>query len=314
MMSERYKYLKGFTFNACYVRTRSVISFAAQKWVDSDPLEQRPTAIFFYYPEKSEERKWAVSGIGHATGIHGCAAFQPEERWVFVLDDGEVYVVGKGDDDYEKPVSNKQNLFFSNVKAIRCGHAVAVGGRRKVFIRKAPNQWVKLDNGLFPQGDQTDLNYAGFDDIDGFSENDMYACGGRGDLWHYDGNIWRNIDLQTNAVLKNICCGDDGMVYITTNRKQVLRGRGQMWETIEQEKTDRIIESIVSYRDRIIVSTVSELYAVEENEFKLAGLGEPPMNSKAHLAAGDGILVVAGHDEAVMFDGNAWSVILKPAL
>ncbi len=30
----------------------------------------------------------------------------------------------------------------------------------------------------------------GFDDLDGFSEQDMYAVGGAGDVWHYNGEIW----------------------------------------------------------------------------------------------------------------------------
>jgi hypothetical protein len=36
------------------------------------------------------------------------------------------------------------------------------------------------------------------------------------------------------------------------------------------------------------------------------------MNSKALIAAGDGILLVAGSDEAAMYDGKKWTVILEP--
>jgi hypothetical protein len=309
---KRYKYLKEFTFGSCIVRTRAILGFTAQKWLDDDPLEQRETAVFFYYPEKPDESKWAVSGLGQATGVHGCAAFVPEERWVFVLDDGEVYVVGKGDDDYEKPISAKPNLYFSNARAVRRGRAVAVGSRRKVFIREAKDRWTQLSNGLFPQGDKTDLEHAGFNDIDGFSEKDMYACGGRGDLWHYDGNRWRQVDVPTDAVLQNICCGEDGLVYITTNRRHVLIGRQTSWEVLEQEETEELLESIIWYGDTAIVSTLSSLYAVSRTSFGVPDIGAPPLKTTPLIGAGDGVLLVAGSDEAAMYVDKKWTVILEP--
>lgn len=308
----RLEELSGFEFNGCFVRTRNIIGFTGQKWENSDSLEPRETAVFFYYPDEPPDEAWAFSYLGEATGVYGCAVLEPEERWIFVTDDGEVYAVGQGDDDWEAAISKKPNLYFSNVKAIRKGHAIAVGPRRKVFLRKAANNWVQLVNGLFPQGDETDLKHAGFRDIDGFSEQDLYACGGKADLWHYDGKVWTRIDLPTNAVLKNICCADDGIVYITTNRKDLLKGRGTSWDVIDQEATEEVFESIVCYNAKVLISTVSAIYTVDDTGFREANLGEPAMNSRAHLGAGDGILVVAGINEAALYDGNTWSVILEP--
>jgi len=312
-MGKRYKYLDGFVFSSCCIRTKEIIGFTAQHWANSDSLEQRRTAVFFYYPTNARDRMWAISGIGDATGIHGCAVFAPEERWVFVTDDGEVYVVGKGDDGFEAPIAHKSNLYFSNVKSVRGGHAIAVGPNRKVFMRKAKNHWVQLSRGLFPQGEDTNLEHAGFRDIDGFSESDLYACGGLGDVWHYDGDVWVQIDVPTNSAVEKLCCAEDGKVYITTNRREILVGRGATWELTRQELTDKVFESIVDYRGQVIVSTESALFNADGGNFRPAGLNEPRMKSKAHLAAGDGILVVAGSDEAVMYDGQAWSVILEPA-
>jgi hypothetical protein len=311
-MADRYQHLTGFEFSGVSVRSPQIIGFPAQKGPFDDPLEQRNTAAFWYYPQKPPEKQWAVRYLGNATGAHLCAAFKPNERWVCVTEDGEVCVVGQGDNEWESPIIKKPNVYFSNVKSVRKGHAIAVGIRRKVFLRTAPNRWVQLDTGLFPQGEQTDLENAGFSDIDGFSEEDMYACGGKADLWHYHGKLWTRIDLPTNAVLKNLCCADDGNVYITTNRKEVIKGRDATWEVIEQEETTDVLESIVSYDGKVLIATVPAIFTVEGTVFKPASLGEPDMKSKAHLAAGNGILVVAGSDEAALYDGKAWSVILAP--
>lgn len=311
-MAKRYRYLKNFVFGSCHVRTREILGFTAQKWPNTDPLEQRETAVFFYYRDEVPDDRWAVSGIGHATGVSGCASFKPEERWIFLTDDGQVYVVGQGDDDYESPVSADPVLYFSNVKSVRNGHAIAVGPNRHVFLRRGPDDWVRLEAGLYPDAEETNLEHAGFSDLDGFSEQDMYACGGRADLWHYDGGRWTQVELPINAVLERVCCGDDGFVYITTNLRAVVRGRGTAWDVITDGQPEQVLESMVCYDQKIIVSTVSELYVVDAFGFRPARLGEPKMKSKAHLAAGDGVLLVAGADEAAVFDGSKWEVILMP--
>ena len=108
----RYKYLDGYEFSGCALGRRTTISLFGHKWQEDDALEVRPTGIFFFYPNKPPEQQWAYREIGQTTGIHGCASFVPNGRWVFLTDDGKVYVVGGGDDDFEKPVTNKKISSF----------------------------------------------------------------------------------------------------------------------------------------------------------------------------------------------------------
>ena len=138
----------------------------------------------------------------------------------------------------------------------------------------------------------------------------MYACGGRGDLWRFDGSHWYNTDIPTNVGLKNVCCAKDGFVYVTTDRKEILRGRNDEWDIVTQDLTDEVFEGIVEFEQNVIVSTVSSLYRVDGGTFRPANLDEPQMESRAHIAAGDGVLVVAGRECAAIFDGSSWATIL----
>ena len=310
---QRYEQLDGFELSGCAIRRRNIIAFWGQKWDNPDPLDIRPTRVFFFYPEKPEERRWAWREPAETRGFRGCAVTVPEERWVFVADDGEVYVVGGGVDAFEGPISSAPRYFFSNVKNV-AGKAVAVGPRRTVFIRDAPNSWRQLADGLFPQGDQTNLDAAGFSDIDGFSESDMYACGGRGDLWHFDGRRWTPMDVPTNDNLWRLRCASDGNVYVITGRRAILFGRNQSWSMVTQDLTEQVLESIVEFQNRVIISTESALFEMVGGAFQVAQLGEmPPMRSRSFLAAGDGILLVAGSRDACSFDGTAWAVIMPAA-
>ncbi len=234
----------------------------------------------------------------------------PEERWVFVADDGLVYTIGGGVDAFEEPIASRPFFFFSNVKRVS-GRAHAVGPCRKVFVRESPDEWRQLEAGLFPQGVQTNHDYSGFSDIDGFSESDLYACGGRGDLWHFDGRLWEQVDIPTNDNLWRLCCASNGIVYVVTGSRQILMGRDQRWTLVSQDLTDQQLESIVAFQGKVIVSTESVLYEMVGDKLQFASLGDmPAMRSCSFLSAEDGILVVAGSRDACCFDGTKWSVII----
>jgi hypothetical protein len=310
---KRYEALAGYELAGCAIRRWNIIAFWGQQWDNPDPLDVRPTRVFFYYPDEPAEAQWAHRDPGRTRGFRGCATAIPDERWVFVADDGEVYVVGGGVDAFESPITGKPFSFFSNVKRVDPGRAIAVGPRRKVFVRQAPNNWLQLAEGLFPEGEQN-LDTAGFSDIDAFSPTDMYACGGRGDLWHFDGNVWIQIDVPTNDNLRRLCCASNGIVYVLTGRGQLLTGRNQIWSVISQDLTNQPLESIVDFRGRVVISTQAELFEMADNTFQPAALGNvPPMRSRSFLAVGDGILLVAGSSDACSFDGTTWSVIIPSA-
>lgn len=241
--------LEGYEFSGCAIRRWSVISFFGTKWEDKDALETRDTAVFYYYPDETPDEQWAFAEIGTSTGIHGSAAFLPKEQWVFVMDDGEVYVAGGGGSGFERRISGQKGAYFRNVKGVAGGYAYAVGTERKVYRREAENKWTKLNSGLPATASDDDV---GFDDLDGFSDSEIYACGGKGD----------------------------------------------------------ILEQLVWYQDRIYVSTTDELFEIVNGVFRPCHLNVPKQESYARLASGDGILVVAGADQACMYDGSQWKTIL----
>lgn len=309
---DKFEPLDGFELAGCAIRRWNIIAFWGQEWSNPDPLEVRTTRVFFYYPDEHEDDRWAYREIGQARGLRGCGAMLPEERWVFVADDGEVYAVGGGVDAFEDPIVAKPYHFFSNVKCIRSGKAYAVGPRRKVYVRESPDTWRQLAAGLFPDGAQTNLDASGFADIDGFAEDDLYACGGRGELWHFDGKAWSRVDVPTNENLFRVCCASDGLVYVITGGRELLIGRGQNWTMVGQDLTEANFESIVEFGTKVVLSTESALFEVVNGLVRPASLGTmPPMRSCSFLAVGDGIMVVAGSGDACSFDGTTWSVIIK---
>jgi hypothetical protein len=309
---DKFEPLDGFELAGCAIRRWNIIAFWGQQWGDTDLLDVRTTRVFFHYPDEPEGDRWAYRELGKTRGLRGCGAVLPQERWVFVADDGEVCVVGGGVDGFEAPIVATPRSFFSNVKTIRPGQAYAVGPRRKVYVRDAPDTWRALDAGLLADAGQATHDASGFTDIDGFASDDLYACGGRGELWHFDGAVWRPIDVPTNANLLRLCCAaSTGLVHVVTDGHELLVGRGQRWSLVGHALTAQRFESIVEFGTKVILSTQSAVFECANGSVQPLSLGEmPPMRSCAFLAAGDGILVVSGSSGACSFDGAAWSVIV----
>jgi hypothetical protein len=57
------------------------------------------------------------------------------------------------------------------------------------------------------------LGNCGFEDVDGFSAQDVYLVGKAGDVWHFDVQTARPLDFPSNVSLYCVCCGGDGKTY-----------------------------------------------------------------------------------------------------
>jgi hypothetical protein len=267
--------------------------------------------IFFYNPGKAIADQWAAREWDQTTGIHGCACYQPNERWVFVADPGEVYVVGQGDDGDEAKVFKEKHSYISSVRCVAGGFAYAVGTGRKVFRRTGPNRWERLSTKELIASLPADLGDAGFSDIGGYSAKDVYACGSRGDLWHFDGKRWKALQCPTNANLEKLVCATDGNVYITTNRNEIVVGRDNKWKVMAVDIGDQLLQEIVSYKKHVIVSTDEDIFDVASGKATPLPFGKPSMSNFAHLASADGVLLVAGVDESFWYDGKRWNKIFQ---
>ena len=77
--------------------------------------------------------------------------------------------------------------------------AYVVGMSRTAYRCDGEDRWVRIEKGLrCPKGDDSD---AGLTSIHGFRENDVYAVGWEGEIWHFDGKRWAELDSPTTS-----CC------------------------------------------------------------------------------------------------------------
>jgi hypothetical protein len=235
------------------------------------------------------------------------------------------------------------------------GKAYVAAAWRTVYRREGPNNWTCLcgnDQEEIEAFKKTNRDY-GFNDIGGFAEDDIYACGGDGDVMHYNGKSWRQLYCPTNEELHAICCAPDGKVYIGSDQGSVVVGRGDQWEILKS-KAPKPIYDMTWFKDRLYIACptygIYELYegtirstpgtsgmgqvvkperlsdgnrrvlveaGADETAIDMVDILEIPSSTvlapaSVHTLATDGnILLAAGTDGVVAFDGKGWQVLFS---
>jgi len=189
-------------------------------------------------------------------------------------------------------------------------HVYIVGPTRAVYRRTGVKKWELFNQGTqddlmsknIKKGKRSEYSYA-FLSIDGFSEDDMYAVGNKGEAWHYDGKKWSKIDLPTSSDLHKVHCAKDGYVYIAGDEYTILKGKGNKWEFILNAKinhpfNEHLFDAIAWFDSVLYIGTSDGLYAYIDDKFEKIQLTPPELTSEVTFDTKG--LEEAGFDDELM--------------
>jgi hypothetical protein len=291
-----------FSFLSGVIRYHDLLYFIATE--DALAKKQMPHATILTL----DDGTWGQNNFDWNV-ISVCAVKHPKEQMVAIGEEGNVSVRGSGSQHEETiadgTVSPENRGFLRCVRSIG-GKAYAAGMDRQVYRRDGHNTWTCLDAGMRPPKDQL---FVGFNAIDGFGDDDIYAVGFQGAIWHYDGKLWQQMDSPTNIVLSSVCCAGDGHVYAAGRLGVLLRGGAGKWEIIDQQDTEEDFWGLAWYQDRLYISTLLRVLSLETGgTLKMVDMDEP-VSSAYHLSAADGVLLSTGAKDVMLFDGSSWERI-----
>jgi hypothetical protein len=291
-----------FSFVMGAVRRRGLAILALVK---DASIQKRIEHTFFF---EWSEGEWAGSETALPWGVVGMTVCtHPIEQVLALGENGQVWCCGSGDVHEERVHAADAELRHA-LRGIRAigGRAYAVGMDRQAFRREATGLWLPIDRGARPTPGGP---VAGFEAVDGFTENEIYAVGWNGAIWSYDGDRWSEIASPTNLILNDVCCAGDGVAYACSQRGGLLRGRGRRWEPIENPTTSDDIWRLAWYRDRLYLSTMRAVYALEGDEIVPVAMGDDPPATCFHLSTRDDVLWSIGAKDVMAFDGENWARI-----
>jgi len=253
------EFTKGHYVRCCSIKNKEKIYIGLENDGDAEGL------CAVYYSAKTE-RKWGADCVGGYYRANSCIV--PAENHAFVLVGwkGDVFAQhglkkhSKNPSDMlpslieEQPIPLLSNCPISSMKVIN-GQAYVVGAWRTVFRRDGADSWTCLHGNDAKEVEklQEEDRDVGFKDIDGFSKKEIYACGEGGDLWSYDGDRWKPLDVPTNKDMVSICCTSTGIVYIACDDGTLVEGRGNGWKVLKEKVADEVLD-MIWYQEKLYIA------------------------------------------------------------
>jgi hypothetical protein len=189
------------------------------------------------------------------------------------------------------------------------GHLYASGMSRQVYRREGVGIWRHRDEGtVLALGSKT---VAGFNSIDGLTEEDFHAVGFGGEIWRCLKGSWHRVESPTNVVLNRVKVVRDGLAYACGQEGVLLRGYGEEWEQIDHSSMEEDLWDAEWFGDSIYFAHDDGLYVLTDgDELEPVKFGIRGTVTCRHLHANDGVLLSSGPKNVLWTsDGKTWQDI-----
>ena len=281
-------------------------------------------SIILSYNKELKERNW----IGEGTGQLQCSlAIDPQYNELVIIEESHLLTVSHkldgselGEIEMTGTIQDTNIIRFrrSGIQKVKTilDHVYACGGQGTVFRRdKNTGYWTDLsipigNNNSDKVVENSILKGIYFEDIDGFSINDLYVCGEKGNFWHYDGKNWRDIDLPTMSDLTSVCCAPHGIVFVGGKNGELWMGKGNKWHPITGEFVSDI-RAMTWYNDMLLVGTKLEFKTFDHDKGTFEELNS--LFSAVHMSKSpdEKYLIVGGSYQLVLFEGTEVTPIIS---
>lgn len=256
--------------------------------------------------------RWAAGEWGQFMVPHVSTSFcvidEPERKVLTLCADGTVHTFAQDGSGVEAIRSAGHHFSPQRVPSeIRQigGDVYVVGMGREVFRRRAPNAWDWCGQGAADNSNVDPMG--GFLDIDGFGPESLYAVGFGGEMWHYDGRRWTQIDSPTNRKLESVLCIPPDLVYATGGGGVVVRGRAGTWRVVNQDSATGTLWTVVNFNGIPYTASRDAIYSIGDDDLKkvdLSALGHEV--TAGYLHAKNGTMWSVGDKDVLVADDRGW--------
>lgn len=248
--------------------------------------------------------------LTHAIAI----AKKPLQQMIVVSEFGQVVATGSKDVHEEEVRDGEISTEGRGPlrRAANIGNSVYVCGmNRQVYKRVDANKWVCIDKSMRPADKE---GVVGFEAIAGLSEDDIYAVGWEGEIWHYDGAKWQKEKSPTKLILTGVAVADGGIVYACGQMGTIIKKENGEWKIVaKKENPQDDLWDIKWFRGKLYISSMSWLVVYNEQKDSLEPVDFGTLNPQTfyHLSVADGIFWSIGAKDILSFDGKKWSRVFS---
>ncbi len=261
------------------------------------------TLILFRTPEgiwsQPGHLPWPPSAVSSNTDGTGLFSISPIGKVLDIKKDGHSNI------HIYKEKQTKTEFRFS--KSI--DNVMYAGGTNRFLFKFSGLEWSEISNDEMKSTIGVKEPKC-FENITGFNQQELYAFGWRGVIWTNKNGEWHKVISPTNRILND---GDvnDSTVYIGGQLGTIIKGRGDTWKLIKNDKFTDDIWSVCSYGDAIYFSTNSGIYQLKDDNLTLFKALDKEFRSSMHLFTGPSGLWSIGASDISLFDGEKWKSIAQ---
>ncbi len=307
------KMIHGWIITDCSIRDKDVICLCMRQDLPDDVASRMfdhdiQTRLLAIYLDTPDDQYGARTLVGFNKPRLGISKLPKSQALLAARNgDGQVSVYLGGKNSPDEFIHKDGWPITLRIKCIN-GYAYAVGGNRKIYKRVELGKWEKFAD--LDAGD--DIFKVGFNDMDAFSDTDMYAVGGHGDIWHYNGKRWQRMGFPTNMQLGTVTCAGDGNVYVTGEAGSMWVGRESTWKRIYKGDSTLLWNDALWFENKLWLASDYQLRQWNGKEMQKVEHKGKPIHISGHMDARDGLLVVASPSEVMAYDGKEWKIIVAP--
>ncbi len=305
--------VKGWLITDCVVRNLEMIYLCMRQNLP-DEIASRlfdhdiHTKFIALYLDAPDRPFTSLELEGYSKPVVGTSR-RPREQALLVAKngDGQVNIMGPGGPWQDEFIHPSGWPLTNRIKCIN-GYAYSVGGNRTLYKRVDIGKWQLFAD--LPMG--ADTFKVGFNDMDAFSETDMYAVGGHGDIWHFNGKEWRQMGFPSNVQLATVTCAGDGKVYVSGEAGALWEGRESTWKRVFQGESSIMWNDVLWFENQLWLASDYQFRIWDGKQMQRVTHNGKEVHIRGHMDVRDGLLAIASPDKVMAFDGKDWRVIVAP--
>jgi hypothetical protein len=198
------------------------------------------------------------------------------------------------------------------------GTLYAIGNSGQVYRRLGTDQWEHMDEGVLqppitvPREITKMIN---LNDIGGPAADDLYTCGDSKNLHHWNGAVWRRLQVPDHIVhMQEICVISAEVIYVCGYNGCLLKGNARDgFVDVSTHDINADFLSVHRFGDTLFLAAAEGLYTYDGKAIKPYSTKLKPKLQDAHqLDSADGVLWSFGYKDLAYFDGKSWTRVHHP--
>jgi hypothetical protein len=276
------------------------------------------TGNYYDLEDSSEERiallslvdgTWGgadLSGTAHAVRVEKSGS----RKTYYILErDRGIYIVRPpGKIDFVQVAPDRRGFLMDLRKIGQSWYAV--GGHHQVHISKSAKNWSSFDKEIAIDDD--DGIGAVLLSVDGTSDDDIYAVGFDGVIFHFDGTSWYEYESPTNLGLQRVLCVGPDEVYLCGNARGLYKGNRTHWTELTDLDESETFWDMAYFQESVYVCSKKSLYKIEGDDLIEIDVPVKGPLGFYRMSCNSDQLWTCGNECLLRFDGSKWKQYVFP--